>query len=44
VLLGLALGLGLFWGALRTWTGSLWPGIASHVLWDLFVLVGSRHG
>jgi len=40
-LLALALVMGLVWGYLRALTGSLWPGIASHVLWDWFVMVWS---
>ncbi|MBS2030623.1 MAG: CPBP family intramembrane metalloprotease [Deltaproteobacteria bacterium] len=40
-LLALALVMGLVWGCLRAFTGSLWPGIASHVLWDLVVMIWS---
>lgn len=38
-LIALALGLGFFWGLLRAGFKSLWPGLLSHVLWDLFVVV-----
>jgi membrane protease YdiL (CAAX protease family) len=41
VLVALAFALGLFWGLLRARTRSLWPGIASHVIWDLLVVVWS---
>ena len=34
-----AIGMGLAWGLLRSRTQSLIPSIASHVLWDLVVLV-----
>lgn len=34
-----ALVCGLAWGALYQWTGSLWPGIISHALWDALVFV-----
>ena len=50
VLIGLAAALGLFWGLLRARTGSLWPGLLSHMLWDLFAVVwapmvpGAPHG
>jgi len=43
-LVGLALVLGLFWGLLRARTGSLWPGVLSHVVWDLFVVVWAPLG
>jgi membrane protease YdiL (CAAX protease family) len=34
-----AFACGLFWGALRTATGSLVPSLVSHVVWDAAVLV-----
>jgi membrane protease YdiL (CAAX protease family) len=33
-----ALCCGLYWSALRQWTGSLVPALLAHVLWDLTVL------
>jgi membrane protease YdiL (CAAX protease family) len=37
LLVALALVCGLFWSALRAWTGSLVAPLVSHLLWDLLV-------
>jgi membrane protease YdiL (CAAX protease family) len=34
-----ALVAGLFWGLLFVRTGSLWPGIISHALWDVAIFI-----
>lgn len=34
-----ALVAGLFWGLLFVRTGSLWPGIISHALWDIAIFI-----
>jgi membrane protease YdiL (CAAX protease family) len=39
LLTALALLCGLFWSALRAGTGSLVPGLVSHLLWDALVFV-----
>ncbi|MHB8416485.1 MAG: CPBP family glutamic-type intramembrane protease [Myxococcales bacterium] len=39
VLIALAFGCGLYWGALRAASGSLWTSIVCHVAWDLVVMV-----
>jgi len=39
MLIGAAAVCGLFWGALYRITGSIWPGIISHSLWDAAVFV-----
>ena len=38
-LVGLAAICGLYWGALRAVTKSLWPGLLCHLAWDLAILV-----
>ena len=38
-LVGLALGFGGFWTALRIKSKSLWPGLLAHLLWDWAILV-----
>lgn len=35
----LSFGCGVFWAALRLKSGSLWPSMVAHVLWDLTILV-----
>ena len=39
MLVGLALACGLYWSLLRAWTGSLLPGLLSHLVWDFLVFV-----
>ncbi len=39
LLVALAFLCGLYWGALRRSTGTLWASIACHVLWDVSVMV-----
>jgi uncharacterized protein len=39
LLVGVAFACGLFWGMLRSWTGSIVPGLVAHMVWDLFVMV-----
>jgi uncharacterized protein len=39
MLCGAALICGLFWGHLYKKFGSLWPGIISHVIWDLLIFL-----
>jgi CAAX protease family protein len=39
MLLGAALVCGLFWGCVTARFRSLWPGIISHVVWDILVFV-----
>lgn len=39
VLVLVALGCGLCWGALRAATGSLTPALVAHLVWDLLVLL-----
>jgi membrane protease YdiL (CAAX protease family) len=40
LLLGMiALACGLFWSALRVWTGSVIPGLLSHLAWDFLVFL-----
>jgi membrane protease YdiL (CAAX protease family) len=39
VLVALAFACGLFWGALRQATGSLWTSIVCHVAWDVAIMV-----
>jgi membrane protease YdiL (CAAX protease family) len=39
MLLLAALLCGLFWGWLYRRTGSLWPGIISHALWDVLIFI-----
>jgi membrane protease YdiL (CAAX protease family) len=38
-LVGLAMFCGLYWGALRAITRSLWPAVVCHLLWDWAILV-----
>ena len=38
MLLGLTVLFGAAWTLLRLWTGSLWPGLLSHLLWDWAVM------
>ena len=33
-----AVALGIVWGALTTWTRSLWPALICHLFWDLMML------
>ncbi|CAG0986974.1 hypothetical protein PLCT2_02245 [Planctomycetaceae bacterium] len=33
-----AVALGVLWGALTTWTRSLWPALICHLFWDLMML------
>lgn len=33
-----AVALGAVWGALTTWTRSLWPALICHLIWDLMML------
>lgn len=33
-----AVALGVVWGALTTWTRSLWPALICHLVWDLMML------
>ncbi|MFH0765039.1 MAG: type II CAAX endopeptidase family protein [Calditrichota bacterium] len=39
MLIGAAAVCGIFWGALYRLTGSIWPGIISHSLWDAAAFV-----
>jgi len=39
LLVALAAACGLAWGLLRAATGSLWPAVVAHAVWDLAVLV-----
>jgi membrane protease YdiL (CAAX protease family) len=39
MLVALALACGLYWSLLRAWTGSLVPGLLSHLVWDFLVFV-----
>lgn len=34
-LVGVALGLGALWSAMRLWTGSLWASVIAHLMWTL---------
>lgn len=39
LLVALALACGLYWSLLRAWTGSLLPGLLSHLVWDFLVFI-----
>jgi membrane protease YdiL (CAAX protease family) len=39
LLVGLTLACGLYWSLLRAWTGSLLPGLVSHLVWDFLVFI-----
>jgi membrane protease YdiL (CAAX protease family) len=39
LLVAIALGCGLFWSALKAWTGSLVPVLLAHLLWDMTVIM-----
>jgi membrane protease YdiL (CAAX protease family) len=39
MLVALALACGLYWSLLRAWTGSLVPGLLSHLIWDFLVFI-----
>lgn len=39
LLVAIALSCGLYWSALRTWTGSLIPPLTAHLLWDVIVFM-----
>lgn len=39
MLVGAAAVCGVFWGTLFAMTGSLWPGIISHALWDVTIFI-----